>query len=363
MIRDEIAVIIPVYNAAGTLRRCVDSVLNQQGDGPDGTDHRLRVMLVDDGSKDESGQLCDEYAARDERIRVIHKANEGLMATWMRGLAECSSPYVCFLDSDDYLEPVMLSKLREAGEEGNHRQILCCGYRIEREWNGTFEEKGHRAPAGVYTGDKLQRGIKDQILGHEQRTVILSRCMKVISRELMERNLHYCDPSIRMGEDTNIMVPAILDAERIVLLDRAYYYHYTFVSDSMVHAYDPGMYDNIRKLKEKLGTILADKQVPDAEQMLQREYLFLFLVEMKNELRKLPEKNTDSKHPAEREIRSRIREICLKEHSPELAAAGRGEFRETASRLILWMMKKPDALRIALIRKIFLLQASGVRKA
>ena len=93
-----VSIIVPVYNAAETLRRCVDSVLKQ-----DYTDFEL--LLVDDGSRDGSGAICDAYAARDPRVRVIHKENAGVSAARNDALDQAQGTFLQFLDSDDWLTP------------------------------------------------------------------------------------------------------------------------------------------------------------------------------------------------------------------------------------------------------------------
>lgn len=358
-----ISVIVPAYNSESTIRRCADSVLNQ-------TDQNLELVLVDDGSRDGTGAICDEYAAQDGRVRVIHKENEGLMATWMRGLRESTGAYISFLDADDWLEPEMFEHMRacltEDGAVQNVRaagalpqEIICCSYTIDREWNHSMEKKTHAARPGVYEGQALQEQIKNRILGNEDRTVILSRCMKLISRKLLEDNLKYCDPSIRMAEDVNIMVPAFLDAERVVLMDQAYYYHYTYSTESMVHRYDAGMYDGIVRLRDVLSRVLLEKQVPGREKMLQREFLFLLLIEMKNELRR-PAGRVGG--VSDREIVHRIHTICMKENTPVLVRCCPEGSRNTANSLILWMLKNPGTIRISLVRMIFMAQTPQSRQ-
>ncbi|MBQ9686737.1 MAG: glycosyltransferase family 2 protein [Oscillospiraceae bacterium] len=101
------SILVPVYNVAPYLRQCVDSVLGQ-------SDPRFELLLVDDGSTDESGAICDEYAARDKRVRVFHKANGGLMSARRCAIERAGGDYCVFLDSDDYLELNTLETLRTA---------------------------------------------------------------------------------------------------------------------------------------------------------------------------------------------------------------------------------------------------------
>ena len=93
-----ISVIIPIYNVAAYLDRCIYSVCNQ-------TYHNLQVLLVDDGSTDDSLKICDYYAAQDNRIQVIHKSNGGLVSARKAGLAVATGEYIAYVDGDDWIEP------------------------------------------------------------------------------------------------------------------------------------------------------------------------------------------------------------------------------------------------------------------
>ncbi|HJA50079.1 MAG TPA: glycosyltransferase, partial [Candidatus Fusicatenibacter intestinipullorum] len=92
----KISVIIPVYNVEKYLKRCLDSVINQ-------TYKNLEIILIDDGSTDNSGKICDEYAQKDERIIVIHKENGGVSSARNKGLDICIGDYISFIDSDDWI--------------------------------------------------------------------------------------------------------------------------------------------------------------------------------------------------------------------------------------------------------------------
>ena len=91
-----ISVVVPVYNGERYLRECIDSILNQ-------TFTDLELILLDDGSSDNSGKICDDYALKDKRVRVIHKDNEGINATRRRGVSEAKGTWISFCDNDDSL--------------------------------------------------------------------------------------------------------------------------------------------------------------------------------------------------------------------------------------------------------------------
>lgn len=344
----KVAVIVPVYNGEKYLAACISSLRNQTF--PD-----LELWLVDDGSQDGSAKICDEAAEQDERIHVLHKENEGLMATWIRGVKESKAPFLCFVDCDDWLETDCLQKMTAALDEDDKGQVICGGYVIEREWNHTQEKKESAAAPGIYEGKRLLNEIQSHLLGNEKRTLILSRCMKLISRDLLERNLFYCDPRIRMGEDVNIMTPVLLDARRVVVLEDNYDYHYRFVAESMVHGYDAGMPENMQRLREVLHRVMEDRKLPNGHNQVEEEYLLLLFLVLKNELRR--------EDAPRREVIRRVQELCRREDSTKRAGAFPGSIEDPANRLLLMVMKHPSAACIGLVRDIFRLQAGKSRRS
>lgn len=127
----EVSVVVPVYKVEPYLRQCVDSVLAQ-------TFTDFELILVDDGSPDTCGAICDEYAARDSRIQVIHQENGGLGKARNAGMDQAVGKYLIFLDSDDYWLPATLETLH-AEAERNHTQVLAFG--SKRVWDGVEEPK------------------------------------------------------------------------------------------------------------------------------------------------------------------------------------------------------------------------------
>ena len=118
-----ISVIVPIYKVEQYLRQCVDSILNQ-------THSALEVILVDDGSPDGSGKICDEYAARDSRVRVIHKKNGGLSDARNAGIEIARGDYIAFVDSDDWLDidalKKVLAKLTTLVARGTAPDMMIC---------------------------------------------------------------------------------------------------------------------------------------------------------------------------------------------------------------------------------------------
>ena len=249
----KISIVVPVYNAEAYLKKSIGSLMNQ-------TYKNLEIILVNDGSKDESGRICDELAAQDGRIRVIHKENEGVTSTWTKGALEATGEYLNFMDSDDWVEPCMIEEM-QAHLTGTCREIITCDYVIEKEEKGKKYSWQGLAP-GEYTGEQLKEKVRYHILGEENRRITFSRCMKLYSRELVINNLKFCDRDVRMGDDSLMVIPAVLDCERIVVLDHKAYYHYRYVETSIVHGYDKGMFHNMQLLKAATARIVEEKYLP-----------------------------------------------------------------------------------------------------
>lgn len=133
-----ISIIIPVYNAEHYLQRCVHAVLDQDY-------NNFEVVLVDDGSTDDSGQLCDEYAENDKRIRVIHQQNQGASIARLNGLRNAKGEYVTFIDSDDWVANDYVSKLYDFIVE-HHITVSACGVqRIKENEIINFQRTEHQS--------------------------------------------------------------------------------------------------------------------------------------------------------------------------------------------------------------------------
>ena len=114
----KLSVIVPVYNVERYLKRCVDSLLAQ-------TEENLEIILVDDGSTDRSGALCDEYAQRESRIRVHHKENGGLTSAWKAGMELAQGNYVGFVDSDDWIDKEMYERMLKMAQREDADMVVC----------------------------------------------------------------------------------------------------------------------------------------------------------------------------------------------------------------------------------------------
>ena len=332
-----VSIIVPVYNLIDYLDRCVESLLGQ-------TCKEIEIILVDDGSTDGSGARCDEYAGKDARIKVIHKANGGLVSAWKRGLKESTCPYVSFVDGDDWIDTGMIEDLLTFAKGGD-REIISCDYLIEQP--GEIRAVYQGLAAGEYDRNQLEKLVFPKLLGNENRMVCLSRCMKLISRELIEKNAHYSEEDLRMGEDVAVMLPTLLDCDRLVVLEHKAYYHYYYNPASMVHKYDSGLYKNIQNLRRIIGRILQDKasqeRIPVMLRQADKEYLLLLFLALKNEARGNPQGYYRN-----------IKNICTEETVRRLAKSVKLQVAEKANKLLYLVLKHPNYLTIHLLRAAML---------
>ena len=116
----QVSIIVPVYQVETYLRQCIDSILAQ-------TFTDFELILVDDGSKDKSGEICEEYAGKDGRVRVIHKENGGLSDARNAGLEQAAGEYFMFVDSDDYIAPTMIERLYNS-IQSESADIAACNF-------------------------------------------------------------------------------------------------------------------------------------------------------------------------------------------------------------------------------------------
>lgn len=337
----KISVMVPVYNTKKYLEQCIDSILSQSYDN-------LELLLIDDESTDGSGEVCDRYAGKDSRVRVIHQKNSGCAASSLTGLQNASGDYYMFVDSDDYIETETLREMTKLliGKKG---EIVCCNHILEKK-NETVPVICIAKP-GVYEGEKLQSEIKEQLLGKEQRMLPFSRCMKLYEKSVFEGNEKYCDLSIRMGEDFNLVYPALLDCSRLVIMEDALFYHYRYVEDSMVHRYDPDILDSVERVRAFWQRVAEDKNITDCKAEFDREYCYMLILVMKNELRN-PDKNYLRK----------IQDIFTKPEVQAKIAATPLSVKNKANALLYLGMMYPQKPLLRILRMVMKKHDNSVRK-
>ncbi|MBE6949089.1 MAG: glycosyltransferase family 2 protein [Ruminococcaceae bacterium] len=215
------SVCIPVYNTSEYLRECLDSVLSQ-------TFRDFEIVLIDDGSTDDSPRICDEYAEEHSNIRVIHKQNEGLMMTRRRGFQEARGDYFICLDSDDALNDVDgLKKIRHMIEEKNADMVIYeYFYAFERTVGAGKRISLFDHPSGyIFQGEQKQELYNKFLLGKGLNPIVI----KAVSRKIVDMDEDYSrwkDSLVNgLAEDLFQTLPILDAAQRVAYLKESLYFY------------------------------------------------------------------------------------------------------------------------------------------
>lgn len=229
-----ISVIIPVYNVEPYLRQCLDSVVNQ-------TYRNLEILLIDDGSPDHCGEICDEYAKKDSRIRVAHKQNGGLSAAWNDGLAAATGEWVAFVDSDDWLDIDYFEKMLQIQRQDSADVIQSGGYYWE-EQRGQFIRWAFKEEFFVENKDreKMQIRLLMRSSGRQTKGAISFTWGKLFRRQLLVVNGCKFDTKIRAGLMTDTLFDWDVFEMASLIVGIPYCgYHYRVTNTSGTGKFDP----------------------------------------------------------------------------------------------------------------------------
>lgn len=219
------SVIVPVYQNQATLNECIDSVLRQQS-------QNYELILVDDGSTDESAKICDEYADRySQIISVIHKSNEGPLLARLEGIQSSQGEYLLFLDADDTYVPGMLHKLEDIIRRQSADIIIFNYYRYYK--NGKSElNKPLYTDGQIFEGQEKKKLYKELIAGF-QLNALWQKCIRRETLGNLNDFLQFEEMVI--GEDKMMSLEAVDRAEKIIYMADGLY-NYRIVQSSISHS-------------------------------------------------------------------------------------------------------------------------------
>ena len=216
----KVSIVIPVYNAESYLTDCIDSIINQSY-------QNIEIILVDDGSTDNSGNICDNYAKKDNRVKVIHQENSGVSTARNNGIKACSSEYVNFIDSDDIVHSDYIKKLVE---NVNSDLLPIC--RIEE-----FQGK-----AIIKNGDNGVINLnKDRFIELCKIALLNTPCCKLYNVDIIRNNNIYFDTKLSLGEDLLFNLDYLKYINKIVIVDQVLYYYRRSECNTLSTAYNPNM--------------------------------------------------------------------------------------------------------------------------
>jgi len=273
----DISVIVPVYNVEDLLPRCIESIIGQ-------TKKSLEIILVDDGATDNSGAVCDEYAKKDERIRVIHKPNGGLTSAWKAGAEIATGRYLGFVDSDDWIEVDMYKRMWESACKYNS-DVVVCGLVFDYEDTSIPKRNEISNFEKEYYNRKELEELFPTLINDGRffgRKLQPARVTKLYRKELVDENMILCKEDVTVGEDMQLTLPVLMDAKSMSVVKDFYPYHYWFNQKSMTGKYDPKYLDKIKIMAKRMKEISGEKAEFDFAPQITNDFLGLAVIGLKN---------------------------------------------------------------------------------
>lgn len=260
---DLITIIVPVYNVEKYIRECIESLINQ-------TYKNIEIILVDDGSKDKSGYICDDYAKTDSRIKVIHKKNEGLGFARNTGLKVTQGKYVTFIDSDDKADADLVERLAKGISEFDCDTCIGGFKRISESGTVSFEERYDDA---IFSGTNVYNKLFARMLGSapDKHDAIRMSVWNVMYSMDIIREYQIEFPSERklISEDIIWDSEYYKYAKRVKVIDSTAY-NYRITPGSLTQKYKPDMLDKICVLYNEMVNRLSGDETKVAR--LQRQF-------------------------------------------------------------------------------------------
>jgi glycosyltransferase involved in cell wall biosynthesis len=222
----DLSVIVPIYNIDEYLGECVESIIEQSCPN-------MEIILVDDGSSDSSGEICDEYSRKDSRIVVIHKENGGLVSARKEGLKRARGRYIIYVDGDDWIEPDACERMLKSIDDNHVDMVFFDHY----ENTGDHQKLVcHSISEGIYDKKRLKEFVYQHMISGNrffEWQVIPTLWDVILKKELLEKHQYEVEDGITLGEDAVCIYPCLLDADSVAF-ERKAYYHYRQTANSMI---------------------------------------------------------------------------------------------------------------------------------
>lgn len=236
-----ISVIVPIYNAEKFLHYCIDSILNQSFVD-------FEILLVNDGSTDNSGKICDKYAEKDTRVKVLHKQNGGVSSARNAGIEAAQGEYICFVDSDDYLEKDYLEILIETKKKFPDYDSVWCGFQTVEDYNG----KNNKDVIAENNTKFSCYSLEDIMLLHE-KWLEASPCNKLFDKGIIINNKIKFPDDLSLGEDLLFNFEYLDCSEgKIVVINKPLYNYIRDGKESLDNKYYPNLLEIYRRLNSEI---------------------------------------------------------------------------------------------------------------
>ena len=264
----KVSIIVPMYNAEKYLRECVESILRQ-------TLSDIELILVDDGSTDSSPELCDQYAAQDCRVKVIHKVNGRAASARNAGLRIASGEYVAFVDADDWISPDMYDKMLQTGAD-----VTLCDY-VRFQGKTEFPFTQPNVDAGFYSKAQIREKIYPYlVMDGIEYPITISNCVMLIRREIIVKNHLSYREDIHISEDAPFGSEVLYCAESFAYLKGEQLYHYRMTEGSASRTYQPWWWESSLKINEETEKFFSQCTEYDFTQQIKSNMFYLARAEI-----------------------------------------------------------------------------------
>ncbi len=275
-----VSIVVPVYNAAQYLKKCLDSIVNQ-------TLTNIEIIIIDDGSTDGSTEICKKYAAKDSRIIYYKKENEGLAAARQDGIERASGEYVGFVDSDDWLELNMYERMFSVAKENNADVVFCNCF-----FNDSGRDKIYLTP-GIYDRERVEKEILPRTLAGisekgSNSVIRWSNCLRMYSLALIKENGISFGRGFRRSQDLQLTFETALCAQKYVSINDEPLYHNRTEGNagSLSRGYTKNYWKLIRPLIDKLYEDVAGYKKQDLSYYMHLCTFFFAVNGVQNEYEK-----------------------------------------------------------------------------
>jgi glycosyltransferase involved in cell wall biosynthesis len=234
MNKGKISIIVPIYNSGKFVTRCIESILNQ-------TYVNFELILVDDGSTDQSHSICKEYECNDHRIRVFQQENSGASEARNLGLEKITGEYLMFVDSDDYIEPNMLEVLIKTADQES-ADFVMCGLVVDiYDKEGRIESSVHHTPS--HRVIKGNSNIPKNIIDLVESEKISGPCCKLIKTKIIKNNNIKMPPHIALQEDLYFNIEVLGYVNKICVIPDSLYHYNQGVGETVTTRYYANRYE------------------------------------------------------------------------------------------------------------------------
>lgn len=239
--KGKISIIVPVYNVEKYLSKCIESIINQNYKD-------IEIILVNDGSTDNSGEICDKYMQKDKRIRVIHKINEGVSIARNTGLKVATGEYIAFVDGDDFVHEDIYTKLISIIDNSKYDLVMCRFYRSFANEKNVIEQEPLRQ--GEYSKESIYKELILPMIGNDFNNIGKTLIMGAIWRGLYKKEIINKNriefPKIKIAEDMLFHLNYLLYCNYVYVEKKAYYY-YRYNSNSATKKYITSLWDTLNR--------------------------------------------------------------------------------------------------------------------